>query len=154
MDEFQLVIFIGLLMVLVSSLGLLPDVAKPASCFQQQIAGEEGERGEISVKKLQPKVSLASWCHQCQLVNRAMLNTEILNHLSNGPATILTLLKEFITVVLSLVLFYFLMILSLPVSFNSVVYILIWSTKERYAPLHELSTLLDKHLEGWGSGWK
>ena len=59
MDEFQLVIFIGLLMVLVSSLGLLPDVAKTASCFQQQIAGKEGESGERSVKTLQPKFSLA-----------------------------------------------------------------------------------------------
>lgn len=49
MDELQLVIFIGLLMVLVSSLGLLPDVVKTASCFWQQSAGKE-ERGKRSVK--------------------------------------------------------------------------------------------------------
>lgn len=60
MDEFQLVISIGLLMVLESSLGLLPDVAKTVSCFRQQIAGKEGERGERSVKTLQPKFSLAN----------------------------------------------------------------------------------------------
>lgn len=60
MDEFQLVLFIGLLMVLESSLGLLPDVAQTASCFRQQIAGKEGERGERLVKTLQPKFFLAS----------------------------------------------------------------------------------------------
>lgn len=56
MDEFQLVIFIGPLMVLESSLGLLPDVVKKASCFRQQIAGKEGERGERSEKCTAAKV--------------------------------------------------------------------------------------------------
>lgn len=104
------------------------------------------QKRQKSVKTLQPKFS--SWCHQFHLVSHTTLNFDIQyvpnsgqSHNLNSYEVVCYSCLNFSSV---LFLGHFFLI---QVSFISAACILIWSTRQRYASLQKLSTLLDKNLD-------